>query len=111
MNWSDVADWLSWICLALGSILCIIGAVGLLRLPDFFTRIHAASIIDSLGAILILLGLAFQSNWDINLLKIGLVLVFMIVTGPTAIHALAKSAIYDGYKPYLKDKEKQEDAS
>ena len=105
MIWQDI---ISWIFLSTGSILCIIGAIGLLRLPDFFTRIHAASIVDSLGAVLFLLGLAFQSQLDIHLLKIGLAVVFMIITGPTAVHALAKSAIYDGHKPLLKNEEKEE---
>jgi len=109
MNWEIIRELSSWACLIAGSFFCIAGAVGMLRLPDFFTRIHAASVVDSLGAGLILFGLALQAGWSTTLLKIVLTFAFMLLTGPTAVHAIAKSAIYDGYKPKLATKDDAEE--
>lgn len=92
---------LSWILLAAGGLFCLIGAVGLLRMPDLFTRMHAASVTDTLGAGLILLGLALQAGLTLvsfKLLAIGLLIVF---TSPTATHALARAALARGVKPLL----------
>lgn len=83
---------LGWILLLLGSGFCLIGAFGLMRLPDFFSRVHAASIVDSLGAILILLGLMTQTQDILVIIKLLLILLFMMLTGPTAVHALARAA-------------------
>lgn len=64
-----------------------------MRLPEFFSRVHAAGIIDSLGAILILLGLITQSQDILVIIKLLLILLFMMITGPTAVHALARAAM------------------
>lgn len=82
----------SWGLLVLGSAFCLIGTLGLMRLPDFYSRVHAASIIDSLGAILILLGLITQTQDILVIAKLMLILLFMMLTGPTAVHALAHTA-------------------
>lgn len=92
-------DIISWVCLLSGSFFCISGGVGLLRFPNFFTRVHAAGVTDTLGAGLILLGLMFQAGDPITLIKLILVLLFAWLTGPTATHALAKSAMHGGVKP------------
>ena len=81
-----------WIFLSLGSAFCLVGTLGLMRLPDFFSRVHAAGIIDSLGAILILLGLITQTQDVLVIIKLLLILLFMMITGPTAVHALARAA-------------------
>ncbi len=83
---------LGWILLLLGSGFCLVGAVGLMRLPSFFSRVHAAGIVDSLGAILILLGLMTQTQDILVIIKLLLILLFMMLTGPTAVHALARAA-------------------
>ena len=96
-------DALSWIALLLGGGFCVIGAVGLWRMPDFFTRMHAASVIETLGAGFILLGLILQAGWTLvsaKLLMIGLLIFF---TSPTAGHALAKAARAHGLNPKLAD--------
>lgn len=84
---------LGWILLLLGCIFCFIGTVGLMRFPDFFSRVHAASIIDSMGAILILLGLITQTSDILIIFKLLLILAFLMLTGPTAVHALARAAL------------------
>ena len=82
----------SWICLMAGVILCILGGAGLLRMPDFWTRAHAASITDTMGAGLILLGLMLQAGLTGVMVKLLMVLVFLYLTGPAASHALCRAA-------------------
>ena len=83
---------LGWILLLSGSLFCVIGAIGMLRFPDFFTRVHAAGILDSLGSILIIFGMMTQTQNFWVIIKLVLILIFMMVTGPTAVHALARAA-------------------
>ncbi len=99
----DVLNLTSWILIVAGSIFCMIGALGLLRMPDLFTRMHAASLVDTLGAALLLLGMLLQAGFTLvsaKLLIIGLLLFF---TSPTATHALARAARARGVEPLLAD--------
>jgi multicomponent Na+:H+ antiporter subunit G len=89
MSWLDIA---SGVLLAGGGFFCIVGAVGLLRMPDFFTRTHAASLIETLGAGLILAGLALQAGFTLALLKLVILGLLILFASPTATHALAKAA-------------------
>jgi multicomponent Na+:H+ antiporter subunit G len=77
------------------------GTLGVLRLPDFFTRIHAAGMTDTLGVELILLGLIIQAGFSLLSLKFLLVAFFLLLTSPTATHAIANAAYHAGLKPYL----------
>jgi multicomponent Na+:H+ antiporter subunit G len=100
----NIIDLLSWALLIIGCFLCISGALGLLRFPDFFTRMHAASVTDTLGSGLLLLGLALQSNGEwLVISKLVFIFLFLLITSPTASHALAKSAIHGGLTPWTKD--------
>ena len=95
-----------------GSIFVLIGAFGLIRLPDFYTRLHAAGITDTLGAELILLGLMFQAGLSLVTVKLILISLFIFFTSPTATHAVANAARVMGLKPMLvpdKDLENAED--
>lgn len=94
-------DVISWICLAFGGFLCVSGGVGILRFPDFYARMHGASITDTLAAGLILLGLMLQTSDWIVIVKLLLVGLFLFFTSPTASHALAKAAVHSGLKPLL----------
>jgi len=100
-----VLDALSWSCLAGGGIFMVIGGIGLLRLPDFYTRLHAAGMTDTLGAGLILVGLALQSGLTLVTVKLLLTFGFLIFTSPTAAHALAKAAKHGKLQPRLGRKE------
>ncbi|MBN66291.1 MAG: sodium:proton antiporter [Rickettsiales bacterium] len=91
----------SWVCLLTGGFLGITGAVGLFRFPDFFTRLHAASITDTLCSGLIILGLLLQSEPGMLTIKLVLILLIVAYTSPTAAHALAKAALHGGHKPKL----------
>jgi multicomponent Na+:H+ antiporter subunit G len=93
-------DWLGGALIGIGALFAFTGGVGLLRLPDFFTRTHAAGITDTAGTGLILLGLLLQSDWASGV-RLVLILVFTLFTSPTAAHALAQSALRDGLKPLL----------
>lgn len=98
-------DIASALCLFAGAIFVVIGGVGLVRFPDFFTRLHAASVAETLGAWLILLGLLLQSGWSLISVKIVMIFLLLVITGPTATHALAKSALHGGLKPKQLDPE------
>lgn len=96
----SIADVASWIFLSLGGFLCVSGGLGLFRFPDFFTRMHAASVTDSLGSGFIFLGLIFQSNFEwLIIAKLLFIVLFIFLTSPTSSHALAKTALHGGLKP------------
>ena len=92
-------DLLSWLALLGGGAFALIGSVGLLRMPDFYTRLHAAGITDTLGAGLIVLGLALQAGWTLVTVKLLLMLVFVWFTSPIATHALSRAALADPENP------------
>ena len=94
-------DILSWILLISGSFFTFTGALGLFRFPDFFSRTHAASVTDTLGAGLILTGLMLQAGWGLVLAKLLLILVFSLLASTTACHAMAKAALKSGLKPLI----------
>ena len=86
-----------------GAFFCLVGAIGVLRFPDVYSRMHSAGITDTIGALLVLLGLAFLAGWTLALVKLAFILVFLWMTSPTATHALAKAARHGGVKPKLAD--------
>lgn len=103
MNLALIIDLASWVCLLAGSFFCVVGGIGLLRMPDFYTRVHAASLTDTLGAGLILLGLLLQAGFTLvgaKLVMIGLLIFF---ASPTGSHALTRAALVRGIAPQLAD--------
>jgi multicomponent Na+:H+ antiporter subunit G len=94
-------DGLSWICFVAGSLFCIVGAVGVVRMPDLYTRMHAASVLETLGAGLILLGLLLQAGLTLVAVKLLIVSLLIFFASPTATHALARAAMVRGVKPLL----------
>lgn len=93
-------DALSWIGIVVGVGALATAALGLIRLPDFFSRTHAVGILDTLGAGLILLALALQSGLSLVTVKLLLMLIFIWITGTTATHALARAAERTERKPW-----------
>jgi multicomponent Na+:H+ antiporter subunit G len=108
---SAILDGLSWVLLIGGSFFVLTGSIGLVRMPDFFSRIHPAGLIDTLGAVLIIGGLLVQGGFTAVSIKLVLILVFLFLTGPTATHALAHAALISGIKPWTRGKSKEADES
>ena len=94
-------DSVSWMLLVTGGFFLLVGGIGLLRLPDFFTRVHAAGVTDTMGAGAILAGLMLQAGPTQASIKLILIALFMLFTSPTASHALAQAALHGGLKPEL----------
>ena len=81
-----------------GALLCVTGGLGLLRLPDFYTRTHAGGLTDTLGATLIVLGLMLYAGFSMVSVKLALIAVILHVTSPTGTHALVKAAYSKGLR-------------
>ncbi len=96
-------DILSWVLLLGGGAFVMIGGIGLLRLPDFYTRLHAAGITDTLGAGLIILGMMVAGGLSLVTVKLVLLGAFIFLTSPTATHAIANAAFTAGLEPYAKN--------
>ena len=98
---STALDIASLVLLLLGSFFCITAGVGLIRMPDFYTRAHSASILDSMGSGLILLGLALQAPDYLVAVKLFFIFFFLLVTSLAAVHALAQTVNLVGINPKL----------
>lgn len=95
-------DILSWIAILSGSAFMLIGALGTLRFPDFWSRVHAVSIKDSGGMILLTFGMvlqALQAGMILVAVKLVIIGIFLFITGPTATHAVANAAMVSGFLP------------
>ena len=81
--------------------------IGLLRFPDFFTRLHATGKGDTLAVFLCLLGFAIHEGLSLTALKLILIAVFMFLAQPTATHAISRAGIRRGLKPWVQGEEKR----
>lgn len=105
----DPVLWIAAILLFSGAVLALAGGVGVIRFPDFYTRMHAAGITDTLCSALVLFALMLHFGLTLASLKVLLILAFMLFTCPTASHALARTARKNGLEPWqLPDVEKAE---
>ena len=98
-----IFDILSWISIVTGSAFLLTGALGLLRLPDVFTRMHAAGLVDTLAMTLLIIVMAFQAGLTLVTVKLFLILLFMFFASPTSTHALAKASLDGGIKPEINE--------
>lgn len=98
-NWELFIEILSWALMLGGGAFSVIGALGMLRFPDFWARLHAASVTESAGVILLLAGMALQAGLGLIAIKLILIGIFLFITGPTATHAVANAALVSGLKP------------
>lgn len=83
-----------------GLAMMLLGSAGIIRLPDFFTRTHAASMVDTVGIIFLLSGFAVHEGLTLNAAKLVLAMVFVALTNPVGVHILARAAIRFGVKPW-----------
>lgn len=81
-----------------GLFFLVVGSIGMLRLPNVFVRAHALSLTDSLGAVLVLAGLAVYQGFNVNFLKIMIVLVLVFLLNPVIAHATVRAAHRSGLK-------------
>jgi multicomponent Na+:H+ antiporter subunit G len=94
-----IVEILSGACLLAGGFFAVVGAIGLLRMPDCYTRMHAASVSETLGAGLLLLGLLLQAGMTLNGAKLVMLGLLIFFASPTASHALARAAFTRGERP------------
>jgi len=104
---------LSWISIVGGAFFLFVGSLGMVRLQDFWARLHAASIIDSAGAGLLLFGMMLQTGLTLITVKLAIIVVFLFLTGPTASHAVANAAFVSGSRPsdMVEDASEREDSA
>jgi len=98
---------LSGILLGLGFFFIFVAAIGILRLPDFYTRLHASGKSETMGILLICLGLALYEGVTLNSLKIVLVAAFIFFANPVGTHIISRAAYIAGLKPWVKEGEKE----
>ncbi len=97
--------WYQIVCtvfLALGCVVSLTGSIGLLRMPDFYTRLHTAGKTDSFGQLLIFIGLVFVTPDLLTQLKLIVVAMILMVVAPTATHAITKAAHLHDLRPWTK---------
>lgn len=87
--------------LLVGAVLAVIGTIGVLRFPDFYTRLHAASITDTAAATLAIVGMVLLAPSFAVVFKLAVVWLFLFLTGPTSSHALANAAHTAGLQPLI----------
>lgn len=98
-------DYLAYFCIILGSFLGLIGGLGMHRMPDFYSRLHAVGITDTLCTLLILLGLALQAGLSFVSIKLLLIFLFLYFTSPASSYSLANNAWKWGLRPQGTDPE------
>ncbi len=96
-------DFASVAFLAGGCFFIVIGSLGLVRFPDFYSRTHAAGVTDTLGVWLVIVGLVLQSPSVLVAAKLLIIALFIFFTSPTSTHAIANAAFTAGEKPWLKE--------
>lgn len=99
MSLDIVLDVVSWVLLMAGGFFVFVGGVGALRMPDFYTRMHAAGITDTLGTMLVLAGVMPQAGLSLATVKLLAIMIFLMLTSPTAAYALANAARLSGLRP------------
>jgi multicomponent Na+:H+ antiporter subunit G len=98
----------SWGLIIGGSVFILIGAIGMIRLPDIFSRIHGAGIIDTMGVVMLFVGMILQAGLTLVSIKIIIIILFLMFTLPTTTHALARAALDAGMIPLSDDDDTDE---
>jgi multicomponent Na+:H+ antiporter subunit G len=104
-------DIASWAFIVLGSFFTLVGAFGLVRMPDVFTRMHAASVTDTVGVGFLIIGMALQAGFGLVTLKLGILMALFLFTGPVVTHALAQACLHEDIKPLLAEDRRAKEAN
>jgi multicomponent Na+:H+ antiporter subunit G len=94
-----IVELLSGLLIVSGALFVLAGGIGALRMPDFYTRVHGSSLTDSLGPVLVLVGLMLEAGASLVSVKLAAILLFLMITSPTASYALCHAALLSGLKP------------
>ncbi len=97
--WAMIIEAASWVLIVSGAFFVLVGAIGTIRFPDFWSRLHAASVSDSAGMILLFLGMGLQAGLSLITVKLVIIGAFLFITGPTSTHATANAAFVSGLRP------------
>jgi multicomponent Na+:H+ antiporter subunit G len=103
----DVRAIISGVFIAIGCFFVVVAAVGVVRFPDFYSRMHPAGKCDTLGQAMVLLGLVVHEGFSFVSVKLLLIIVFISIANPTATHAIARAAYTAGVKPWQKGEERK----
>jgi len=104
---------LSWIAVVTGLFFMLVGTIGILRMPDIYTRLHAAGMTDTMGAGFLLLGMSVQTvigmmqgetSWWTVLVRLVLIYAFLLFTSPIAGHAVARAGLAGGIEPWSNER-------
>jgi len=101
----QAANWIGGILILAGAFFYVVGGIGLVRMPDVFTRLHGASVLDTVGGSLMLVGMMFHGGLTLVTIKLVIILAVIIFTSPVATHALAQAALHAGVEPQLASKD------
>ncbi len=101
-------DALSWLAILGGVFFIVVGSIGLIRMPDVYTRLHAAGMTDTMGAGLLLIGLSFQAGLTLITVRLMMIWAFLLFTSPIGTHALARAALHGKVEPFRVDLEGDE---
>jgi multicomponent Na+:H+ antiporter subunit G len=88
--------------ISLGAFFMLVGSIGLIRLPDFYSRAHAQGKVDTLAIMLVILGLVVYEGFTLNSVKLIFIIIFVALTNPTATNALTRAAYRFGLRPWFK---------
>lgn len=99
MDWGLIKDILSWLLFLAGGAAVVVGALGIVRFPDFYSRLHGAGITDTAGAELMVFAMMLQAPSWIVVAKLGFISIFLLLTSPVATHAVAHAAWMNGFRP------------
>ncbi len=102
-----IADIICIVLVITGIIFMLMGSIGILRLPDFYSRSHAASKSDTLGILFVISGLVVYEGFTLSAGKLILVILFIALANPIGTHALARSAMQKGLKPFFSNDAKK----
>jgi multicomponent Na+:H+ antiporter subunit G len=102
-----VIDIASWGCILLGSFFTLVGAFGLVRMPELFTRMHAASVVETLGVGFLILGMCLQAGFTLVTAKLIFLMLLFLFMAPVVTHALAQACLHEGIKPLLAEDRRQ----
>ena len=97
------AEIVSWGFIVLGSFFTVVGMLGLLRMPELFTRMHAASVMETLGAGFLIFGMVIQAGASLAAFKLLFILALVLLTSPVVTHALAQTALHEKVRPILSE--------